>query len=69
MGQAEQIDNAGKVVDNYEEYSEVMGDMLSDEEYYNQCSSNSKKRYDGVYKLETVMQKYIQIYKEVSGNV
>ena len=69
MGQAEQIDNAGRVVGSYEEYSEVMGDLLSDEEYYNQCSSNSKKRYDGVYKLETVMQKYIQIYKEVSGNV
>ena len=65
--QAEQIDNAGKVVDNYEQYSNVMIDMLYDKKYYDKCASNSIKRYEEVYKLETVIKKYIDIYKEVAN--
>ena len=67
MGQAEQIDNAGKVVDNYEQYSNVMIDMLYNKNYYDRCVSNSKKRYEDVYKLDTVIKKYIEIYKEVAN--
>ena len=67
MGQLEQIDNAGKVVENYEQYSSVMLDMFNDKKYYNQCASNSIKRYNEVYKLETVIKKYIDIYKEVTN--
>ena len=65
MGQLEQIADAGKVVDNYEQYSNVMIDMLYDKKYYDECASNSMKRYNQVYKLETVINKYIEIYKEV----
>ena len=65
MGQLEQIDNAGKVVENYEQYSNVMIDMLYDKKYYRECASNSKKRYEDVYKLETVIKKYVEIYREV----
>ena len=65
MGQLEQIADAGKVVDNYEQYSNVMIDMLYDKKYYDECASNSIKRYNQVYKLETVINKYIEIYKEV----
>ncbi len=67
MGQAEQIGNAGKVVDNYEQYSNVMIDMLYNKNYYDRCVSNSKKRYEDVYKLDTVIKKYIEIYKEVAN--
>ena len=67
MGQAEQIDNAGKVVDNYEQYSNVMIDMLYNKNYYDRCVSNTKKRYEDVYKLDTVIKKYIEIYKEVAN--
>jgi hypothetical protein len=67
MGQLEQIDNAGKVVENYEQYSSVMLDMFNDKKYYDQCASNSIKRYNDVYKLETVIQRYIDIYKEVTN--
>ena len=66
MGQLEQIADAGKVVDNYEQYSNVMIDMLYDKKYYDECASNSMKRYNQVYKLETVINKYIEIYKEVA---
>ena len=67
MGQLEQIDNAGKVVENYEQYSNVMLDMFNDKKYYDRCASNSLKRYNEVYKLETVIKKYIDIYKEVTN--
>ena len=67
MGQLEQIDNAGKVVENYEQYSSVMLDMFNDKKYYDKCASNSIKRYNEVYKLETVIQRYIDIYKEVTN--
>ena len=67
MGQLEQIDNAGKVVENYEQYSSVMLDMFNDKNYYDKCASNSIKRYNEVYKLETVIQRYIDIYKEVTN--
>ena len=66
MGQLEQIADAGKVVDNYEQYSNVMIDMLYDKKYYDECASNSMKRYNQVYKLKTVINKYIEIYKEVA---
>ena len=66
MGQLEQIADAGKVVDNYEQYSNVMIDMLYDKKYYDECTSNSMKRYNQVYKLETVINKYIEIYEEVA---
>tara|TARA_B100000900_G_scaffold340790_1_gene303684 strand:- start:846 stop:1946 length:1101 start_codon:yes stop_codon:yes gene_type:complete len=65
MGQAEQIGDAGKVVDDYEQYSKVMNEMIYDKKYYNNCVLLSKKRYEDIYKLETVIEKYIQIYKEV----
>ena len=65
MGQAEQIADAGKVVGDYQEYSDVMGRMIDDKKYFEQCASNSKKRYDNVYKLDTVIKKYIEVYKEV----
>ena len=67
MGQLEQIADAGKVVNNYEQYSNVMIDMLYDKKYYDKCASNSIKRYNEVYKLETVINKYIEIYKEVAN--
>ena len=65
MGQLEQIGDAGEVVEGYEDYAEVMKKMMYNKNYYVDCKINSNKRYQDVYKLETVIQKYIEIYKEV----
>tara|TARA_A100001388_G_scaffold4981_1_gene3613 strand:- start:44 stop:1135 length:1092 start_codon:yes stop_codon:yes gene_type:complete len=65
MGQLEQIGDAGKVVENYEQYSNVMIDMLYDKNYYKKCADNSKKRYNEIYKLESIIKKYADIYKGV----
>ena len=65
MGQAEQIADAGKVVSDYSEYAEVMAQMYNDEEYYNQCSKNSKERYNNVYCLDKVISQYIEIYEGI----
>ena len=65
MGQLEQIGDAGKVVENYEQYSNVMIDMLYDKNYYGKCAQNSKKRYNEIYKLESIIKKYADIYEGV----
>ena len=65
MGQLEQIGDAGKVTNDYQEYSEVMVDMIDDKNYYNECAQNSKKRYNEIYKLESIIKKYADIYKGV----
>lgn len=65
MGQAEQIADAGKVVNDYIEYSQVMMDLMSDSKYYTECSNNSESRYNNVYALDKVILKYIQIYEEI----
>ena len=65
MGQLEQIGDAGKVTNSYQEYSEVMVDMIDDNNYYNECAQNSKKRYNEIYKLESIIKKYADIYEGV----
>ena len=65
MGQLEQIGDAGKVTNDYQEYSEVMVDMIDDKNYYNECAQNSKKRYNEIYKLESIIKKYADIYRGV----
>ena len=67
MGQVEQIGDAGDVVDGYEDYAEVMKKMMYNKNYYVDCKINSSKRYENVYKLDTVIKKYIEIYKEVAS--
>ena len=67
MGQLEQIADAGEVVDGYEEYAEVMKKMMYNKNYFVNCKINSNKRYEDVYKLDTVIKKYIEIYKEVAN--
>ena len=65
MGQLEQIGDAGKVTNSYQEYSEVMVDMIDDKNYYSKCAQNSKKRYNEIYKLESIIKKYADIYEGV----
>ena len=65
MGQLEQIGDAGRVTNDYQEYSEVMADMIDDKNYYSECAQNSKKRYNEIYKLESIIKKYADIYKGV----
>lgn len=65
MGQAEQIGDGGKVVNNYLEYSKVMQELMTDSEYYLNCSNISRNRYQKIYALDSIMKKYIQIYEEI----
>ena len=65
MGQLEQIGDAGKVANSYQEYSEVMVNMIDDKNYYSKCAQNSKKRYNEIYKLESIIKKYADIYEGV----
>ena len=65
MGHVDQIRNAGTVVDTADEYSKVMKRMMDDREYYNRCRSFSRKQYIEEYSVDSIISKYVEIYKEV----
>ena len=67
MGQAEQIDNAGKVVDNYEQYSNVMIDMLYNKNYYVVCKLNAESRYRKIYNVPAIISKFVELYREAAN--
>ena len=65
MGQVEQIGDAGKVVDGYEEYSEVMKKMMNNKNYYVECKLNAEKRYREIYDVPSIISRFVELYKEV----
>lgn len=65
MGQLEQIGDAGKVVNNYLEYSQVMRSLMTDDKYYEQCSDNAFKRYSKIYNIDSIIKKFIELYKGI----
>ena len=65
MGQLEQIGDAGEVVDDYEEYAQIMKKMIHNKGYYVDCKINSEKRYKEIYDVSSIIKKFIELYKEV----
>lgn len=65
MGHLDQIDDAGLVVNNVEEYSEEMKKLMTEPEYKQMRSKNAKKRYESVYSVDSIMDEYIKICKKV----
>ena len=67
MGHLEQIGDAGQVVSNPIEYSQVMTKMIENKEYYKECSANAKKRYETIYGLDAIISQYATIYEEAAN--
>ena len=67
MGQVAQIGDAGKVVDDYREYAAVMGDLLYDDKYYEQCTENAAERYNKIYNIDSIIEKFVELYKKVTN--
>ena len=67
MGHLEQIGNAGKVVSNPIQYSEMMTKLLEDKEYYDECSANAKERYESTYGMDAIISQYAAIYEEIKN--
>ena len=67
MGHLEQIGNAGKVVSNPIQYSEMMTKLLEDKEYYKECSANAKKIYESTYGIDAIISQYAAIYEEIKN--
>lgn len=65
MGQLEQIGSAGKVVHTSNQYSKVMLDLLNNNKYYQECSSESRRRYKQIYSLDSVISNYINLFEEI----
>ncbi len=67
LGHVEQIGDAGKVVSNPVEYSEVMTKLIEDKEYYKECSANAKQRYESTYGMDAIISQYAAIYEEIKN--
>ena len=67
MGQVAQIGDAGKVVNDCFEYADVMGDLMCDDKYYEQCTENATKQYNTVYNVDSIIGKFVELYKKVSN--
>ena len=65
MGHKEQIGDGGEVVIDYFAYAQVMREMMEYPEYRKKCSVNAKKRYDEIYDIDAIIEKYSSIYEEI----
>lgn len=65
MGQAEQIANAGIIAKDKFEYSKAMKKIMTNKSLYTQYAENSLNRYNSIYSLGIVMEKYINLIQEV----
>ena len=67
MGQKEQISDAGEVVEDYQEYSEVMKNFMNNKDYYDVCKLNAERRYKEIYNVPSIISRFIKLYKEASN--
>tara|TARA_B100000902_G_scaffold352282_1_gene362832 strand:- start:2599 stop:3675 length:1077 start_codon:yes stop_codon:yes gene_type:complete len=64
MGQAAQIGLAGAVVDNSDEYAAIMKMMMEDQEKYDEFSDEAKRRYDELFSMNAIIDKYVKLFEE-----
>ena len=65
MGHVEQINESGLIAKHEHESSEGMIKIIHDKHIYNTCSKKSKHRYDLIYSLDSVLEKYISVIDDV----
>ena len=67
-GHIENIKDAGKVLNNTEEYAEELKKLKGDKEYYDFRSTKAKERFKENYELHGQVKKIINLYEEVLKN-
>ena len=67
MGQKEQIGDAGEVVEDYQEYSEVMKNLMNNKNYYVVCKLNAESRYRKIYNVPAIISKFVELYREAAN--
>ena len=67
MGQKEQIGDAGEVVEDYQEYSEVMKNLMSNDEFYEVCKLNAERRYKQIYDVPSIISRFVELYREAAN--
>ena len=67
MGQKEQIGDAGEVVEDYLEYSDVMKNLMNNKNYYVVCKLNAEKRYREIYDVPSIISKFVTLYREAAN--
>ena len=65
LGQVEQIGDAGAVEKDAIEYSKVMKRLMTDTKYYDECSKNAEKRYKTIYNMDSIIQRFIELYEDI----
>ena len=64
MGQAEQIGLSGACVNDSDEYSFAMNIFMNDEVKYRECSIEAKKRYNNLYSMNAILNKYEELIEQ-----
>jgi glycosyltransferase involved in cell wall biosynthesis len=67
-GHVECIGQAGLVVNTAEEYSQELSRLMTDKQYFEYRSLESKKRFAEKYELKKQMENIISIYEDVARN-
>jgi glycosyltransferase involved in cell wall biosynthesis len=67
MGQKEQIGDAGEVVEDYQEYSEAMKNLMCNKNYYVVCKLNAEKRYREIYDVPSIISRFMELYREAAS--
>ena len=42
-----------------------MNRLMDDKDYYIKCMNNSGKRYEEIYDVKSIMNKFVHLYREV----
>tara|TARA_Y100000385_G_scaffold276186_1_gene321632 strand:+ start:198 stop:1274 length:1077 start_codon:yes stop_codon:yes gene_type:complete len=64
MGHAEQIGNAGAVVDNVDYYAIMMRRMIEEESFASTCGEVSLMRYQSKYSITSIIDQYVELFEE-----
>lgn len=66
MGHKEQIANSGKVCIDTKDYAATLKKFYTDQDFLKRCKESSRDRYENTYSLNSILQQYIDLYKEAA---
>lgn len=64
MGHAEQIGNAGAVVNDVNAYADMLNRLMNDDEFSANCARISLERYQSEYSIKSIINRYVELFEE-----
>tara|TARA_Y100000004_G_scaffold111077_1_gene124680 strand:- start:570 stop:1646 length:1077 start_codon:yes stop_codon:yes gene_type:complete len=64
MGHAEQIGDAGAVVNDVNAYADMLKRLMNEEEFAATCARISLERYQSQYSIKSIINRYVELFEE-----